>query len=454
MGRRKRSVRQQRAFASAAPADEPAVHAEPPPSPSPLSQLAATVASVSLSASHDEVKHDSADEEAATNSDSDAPARKRPRKKSGHYNKPLTPLERLEILRLHISEGKTAVAISKVFGDRGLTVPVSTIYTLFNKQAKGKPIDPQPRHRRTKYTEEDAKLVVQAQQDHNDWHYDDLRRTWKEANPDKSYVPSNHTLHKWLADADITKKQLYAVPVARNQPANIAARKEYSLRAMTWARDTLIFIDETTFSRGLHSTQGRSKRGTPAYYVSRNGAGIGLKVCAAVSPTLGLVMYETQLTAYTGTDFARFMQRLCDHPLVKRQSMILVVDNVAVHFTQPVQDTMAGQSIQHTIERLPTYSPHLNPIEYCFHNWKNEIKHVDQLHDRRTLQQQVDECRTVITDHLVTRILEHVYQLYAHCILEKPLEEFKPIGHRVARAQEEAALQRAVIAAAAEEEKE
>ena len=105
------------------------MHAEPPPSPSPLSQLAATVASVSLSASHDEVKHDSADEEAATNSDSDAPARKRPRKKSGHYNKPLTPLERLEILRLHISEGKTAVAISKVFGDRGLTVPVSTIYT-------------------------------------------------------------------------------------------------------------------------------------------------------------------------------------------------------------------------------------------------------------------------------------------------------------------------------------
>jgi hypothetical protein len=44
-----------------------------------------------------------------------------------------------------------------------------------------------------------------------------------------------------------------------------------------------------------------------------------------------------------------------------------------------------------------------------------------------------------------------VYQLYSHCIQELPLEEFKSIGHRVARAQDEAALQRAVVAADAEE---
>ena len=110
--------------------------------------------------------------------------------------------------------------------------------------------------------------------------------------------------------------------------------------------------------------------------------------------------------------------------------------------------------MHHGIERLPTYSPHLNPIEYVFHNWKTEIKHIDQLHDHRTLEQQVDDARIVITDHLVTRILEHVYQLYAHCIEMKPLEEFKPIGHRVARAQDDAALQRAVIAAGAVDEKE
>ena len=108
-----------------------------------------------------------------------------------------------------------------------------------------------------------------------------------------------------------------------------------------------------------------------------------------MSPVLVLVMYETQLTAYAGTDFSRFMTRLCGHPLVKHHSMILVMDNVAVHFTEPVEDAIAGQAIQHIIQRLPTYSPHLNPIECRFHNWKTEIKHIDQLHDHRTLQQQV-----------------------------------------------------------------
>ena len=175
-------------------------------------------------------------------------------------------------------------------------------------------------------------------------------------------------------------------------------------------------------------------------------------MCAAVSPTLGLMMYETQMETYNSEHFARFMQRLCNTPGVQQQSMIMVMDNVATHLTDKVKDAMDGLAIQHTIERLPEYSPHLNPIEYCFHNWKTQIKHIDQLHDRRTLQEQVDDARTAVTDHLVSRILEHVYQLYAHCIQELPLEEFKPIGHRVARARDEAELQRAVIRAGAMEE--
>ena len=91
---------------------------------------------------------------------------------------------------------------------------------------------------------------------------------------------------------------------------------------------------------------------------------------------------------------------------------------------------------------LPTYSPHLNPIEYCFHNWKTEIKHVDQLHDRRGLREQLDDTRTCITAHLVTRILDHVYQYYTHCLQGLPLEDFKPIGCRVLRARQEAERQR------------
>ena len=454
-GRAKRRLRQPSAAAAAAVAAD--VQAAPPPCP--LGELVSAVASVSLSyRPPDEVKSEEPEpvadsgEEAAPDSDSAPPGPKR-RKRPPKNNTPLTEEQRLECLRLHI-DGKSAAAIAAVYKAKGITVPEGTLYTLFSKQAHGLPITPQPRRRRTKYSDEDKALIVQAQNDHNDWRYEDLRKEWRKANPDKAGAPSNDTIHSWLKEANITGKALVPIPQARNQPANIEARKEYSLRAMTWERDRLIFIDETTFSKGLHSTRGRSRKGTLATYTALNSGGVGLKVCAAVSPTLGLVMFETQVKAYDGPAFARFMQRLCGQPLVQRKSMKMVMDNVSLHFTQEVQDVMAAQTVQHDIERLPVYSPHLNPIEYCFHNWKNEIKHVDQLVDKRTLQQQVVDSRTVITDHLVTRILEHVYQLYSHCIQSIPLEEFKPIGHRVARAQEEAALQRAVIAAGAEEKKE
>ena len=212
-----------------------------------------------------------------------------------------------------------------------------------------------------------------------------------------------------------------------------------------------MFIDETTFSKGLHQTRGRSERGTVATMPVLNSGGVGMKVCAAVSPVIGLVYYVTQLTAWTGEDFARFMQRLCDTDFCKDRSMIFVLDNVALHFTPAVKDAMDALETQPQIERLPVYSPHLHPIEYCFHNWKTELKHIDQVHDTRNLQEQVDETRIHITAELVSNITTHVYQLYAHCMEDLPLEDFKPIGHRVARARDEAALQRDVIRAGSEQ---
>ena len=283
-------------------------------------------------------------------------------------------------------------------------MPLGTLDTLFRKQARGENFlhTAKRRPRGTTYTDEDKRLVCQAQTEHNDWNYEQLKKAWKEARPDSTRCPSNYTIHKWLQEADFTDKLLIPVPQARNAPYNIEARKEYSARAAGWDRDTLVFIDETSFDRNLHRSRGRSKRGTVATYQALNSPGPGLKVCAAVSPSLGLVMYEPQLTAWNGDDFARFMTKLCAHPGMQQQSMKFVMDNVRLHHTEVVKDALRAQPIQHDIEFLPTYSPHLNPIEYCFHNWKTEIKHVDQLHDRRGLREQLDDTRTCITAHLVT----------------------------------------------------
>ena len=440
MARKKRTTRKAEARAAAVPAADVA-----PPSTDPMRTLiAATSQRVCVSLSSTTASSSAQpDPEPASpahddNTDSDAPQQRRKRTKVGHYNPRLTEEQRLDILRLHISEGKTARAIHKLYEARGHIVPEGTIYTLFRKQAHNRPLVPQKKrtaHKR--YTEEDRRVVVQAQTDHNDWTYDQLRSAWAAANPESRYRPSNDTIHGWLKDADFTSKRLVPVPKARNEPANIADRHRYSLEAMTWDRDTLIFIDETTFSRGLHSSRGRSPKGKLAVYTSLNSPGPGVKVCAAVSQTQGLVMWDTQLQAYDGPAFALFITRLCAQPALLNKSCILVLDNVRVHHTQVVKDALAGAQAEHTLKFLPVYSPHLNPIEYCFHNWKNEIKHIDQLKDKRSLHQQVEDTRLCVTDKLVKAIINHVYQLYSWCIQDKPLEEFEPIGKRVARAKEE-----------------
>ena len=375
------------------------------PAPPPSEPLHALLSAADLSP--DAALAEQSEPVPAPNSDSDGAAQPRPRKqrkKVGHYHTPLTEQQRVDILRMHIVDGMSAPAIATLLRGQGTIVPEGTIYTLFSKQSHGKSIMPQPRYRRTKYSDDDKKVIVEAQLADNDARYEDLRTAWRTAYPDKAGAPSNDTIHKWLVEADITTKQLYKVPVARNKPENILARKEYSLRAMTWPRDRLIFIDETTFTKSGKRRRGRSKKGTLATYTSLNSGGKGLKVCAAVSPIYGLLQYELQLQAYSGQSFAVFMQRLCTNPAVQQHSMIMVMDNVYLHFTQEVKDVLAAQTVHHDIERLPVYSPHLNPIEYTFSKWKNEMKHINQLADRRTLQQQIEDTRVVVTDKYVWKM--------------------------------------------------
>jgi len=228
-----------------------------------------------LSLSHPQpVDEPASDSPAAAGADTDsdsasdpqpAPRPKRRRKRSGKYH-PLTDQQRLDILGLHIDQGKTAASIQQLYKDRGIHVPLGTLDTLFRKQARGENFlhATKRRARGTTYTEEDKRLICQAQADHNDWGYEQLKKAWKEARPDSTRCPSNYTIHKWLKEADFTDKLLIPVPQARNAPYNIEARKEYCARAAGWDRDALVFIDETSFDRNLHRSRGRSKKGTVA----------------------------------------------------------------------------------------------------------------------------------------------------------------------------------------------
>jgi transposase len=300
-----------------------------------------------------------------------------------------------------------------------------------------------PHHsRRPKYDGIERRQMANIQKDNQQWTYDQVRAAWKEW-WSREHVgmtaptPSNYTLNSVFNEFDITSKNLEWVPEVRNDAHHIEWRKKYSQEAVTWNRENLIFIDEIGFTMHVHRRRGRSVRGTRAHANEKNSPGNRINMCAAVSPVQGLVKYRCILTTWDSKEFANFMKELLDAPLLQTRSCLICMDNVSWHHVEQVHDVLWAGRIQHHIKRIPAYSPQLNPIEYAFSVWKNAIKRVDQVTTTIPLQSQIDNAAPLITDHLITRCLDHVYRYYLHCMQGKPLEAFNARLEEVGEGKEE-----------------
>lgn len=347
------------------------------------------------------------------------------RKKRAKYHHRLTDNNRMEIARLHIVDGKTASEIVNILNTDGITTSKKTVESVLRVQRReGRVQSKHSAHHQSKYTATDERTLIQLQQQHNDWTYSQLRSEWQRMTNSSKHL-SNGTIKAMLDRNHITSKNLIPIPVARNTQAAIDERKGYCEQAITWDRDMLIFIDETGFDKHLYRKRGRNTRGRIATYSQVTSAGNRLNVCAAVSPVYGIIMYRVLLSSWNQEEFSHFINDLLKHPLVNHSSHYLVMDRVKWHHTELIDDVLQGQRIHHEIKLLPPYSPHLNPIEYCFHLWKTDIKNTPQTQSSN-LREQVDRAAAKITPAVVSSCLDHVYQYYVHCINKKLLEDFVP----------------------------
>ena len=116
------------------------------------------------------------------------------------------------------------------------------------------------------------------------------------------------------------------------------------------------------------------------------------------------------------------MQGLLEHPLLQSESCIICVDNVSWHHHELVKDMMDAAQVRHRMVRIPSYSPHLNPIEYASSVWKSPIKRLDQTTTSILIMKQVEDAAALITDTLISRCTDHVSRYYLHCMRGLPLE--------------------------------
>jgi len=87
---------------------------------------------------------------------------------------------------------------------------------------------------------------------------------------------------------------------------------------------------------------------------------------------------------------------------------------------------IANDHFLHQMKGFPSWSPHLNPIEYCFNIWKGQIKREIKT-NATTLREQIAEASKAITPRYVERCLDHVYKYYTGCIQMKDLDNFEPL---------------------------
>ena len=330
-----------------------------------------------------------------------------------------------------VIDGRSKPAILEHFKQSGVIIPSSTIDTIVRRHREegGRIAVKPPRPRSAIYTTTERKRMADIADQHSDWTYDQVASEWqREHETEEKHVgkPSHGTLAKAFKEFNVTTKDLTPVPIARNLPANIEARYQYSQEAIGWDRESLVFINETGFDKHQHRRRGRSRKGTLATYAQPTSKGNRLNLCAAVSSEFGLIMHRTQLNTFGEAEFASFMQDLISHPLLQSRSCYFIMDGIAWHHSPPIHDVLAASRIHHEIKKMPPYSPHLNAIEYVFSKWKSEVKKHDQTTATLSLTQQVDQASTVITPRLVSRCLDHVYKYYAHCLTRQPLEDFDP----------------------------
>ena len=138
----------------------------------------------------------------------------------------------------------------------------------------------------------------------------------------------------------------------------------------------LYFADEAGFNLNPYVPYAWQKAKQTQRILARKG-GKRLNVFGLMSLAGHLTVYHREIPI----DGEFIKASLCDFstkPCVKPR--VIILDNGPVHHAQVVKDELANwESVDMLLLYLPTYSPHLNPIEilwqFCKYKWLNKVNY-------------------------------------------------------------------------------
>ncbi|WP_245860049.1 IS630 family transposase [Spirosoma aerolatum] len=96
-----------------------------------------------------------------------------------------------------------------------------------------------------------------------------------------------------------------------------------------------------------------------------------LSLIAAIAPN-GRIYVAGQDQPFTGEDIVWFLTMLCGR--YRKRNMLVIWDGAAIHRSEAVKAFLKARPNRVHLERLPAYSPELNPVELIWSYLKGQLK--------------------------------------------------------------------------------
>jgi len=96
-----------------------------------------------------------------------------------------------------------------------------------------------------------------------------------------------------------------------------------------------------------------------------------LSLIAAIAPN-GRIYVAGQDQAFSSEDIVWFLAKLCER--YRKRDMLLIWDGAAIHRSEVVKSFLKERPGRIHLERLPAYSPQLNPVELVWSQLKRNLK--------------------------------------------------------------------------------
>lgn len=96
-----------------------------------------------------------------------------------------------------------------------------------------------------------------------------------------------------------------------------------------------------------------------------------LSLIAAIAPN-GRIYVGGQDHSFSGEDIVWFLNKLCSR--YRKRDMLIIWDGASIHSGEAVKAFLKKRPGRIHLERLPAYSPELNPTELVWNQLKQRLK--------------------------------------------------------------------------------